>query len=216
MKILFLGDSITEGVGASSEETKYVNVVAKICSVETCNFGVSGTRIARQTKPYLPRTFDYDFQMRAEVMDKDADLAFVFGGTNDYGHGDAEIGSTEDTSPYTFYGGLNNLFAELSAIYGKDKICFILPARRFAENDPCGGGRRKPTLPLKGYVDIIRSFCVARGVDYIDLYNDGFPVPTTDKGDEYTTDGLHPNDKGHAFIAEKIKEYLVKKGKINP
>lgn len=152
--------------------------------------------------------------MRAEVMDKDADMVFVFGGTNDYGHGDAEIGTTEDNSPYTFCGGLNNLFAKLSAIYGKEKICFILPARRFDENDLCGGGRRKPTLPLKGYVDIIRSFCILHGVDYIDLYNDGFPVPETDRGDEFTADGLHPNDKGHAFIAEKIKEYLAFRGLI--
>lgn len=72
MKLIFLGDSITEGVGATCEENKYVSVVAKICGVETANFGVSGTRIARQNKPTLPRTFDYDFQMRAEVMDKDA------------------------------------------------------------------------------------------------------------------------------------------------
>lgn len=214
MKLIFLGDSITEGVGATCEENKYVSVVAKICGVETANFGVSGTRIARQKKPTLPRTFDYDFQMRAEVMDKDADMVFVFGGTNDYGHGDAEIGTTEDNSPYTFCGGLNNLFAKLSAIYGKEKICFILPARRFDENDLCGGGRRKPTLPLKGYVDIIRSFCIVHGVDYIDLYNDGFPVPETDRGDEFTADGLHPNDKGHAFIAEKIKEYLAFRGLI--
>ena len=49
-------------------------------------------------------------------------MVFVFGGTNDYGHGDAEIGTTEDNSPYTFCGGLNNLFAKLSAIYGKEKF----------------------------------------------------------------------------------------------
>ena len=30
----------------------------------------------------------------------------------------------------------------------------------------------------------------------------------TDKGDEYTADGLHPNNKGHLLIAEKIKNYL--------
>ena len=133
MKLIFLGDSITEGVGATCEENKYVSVVAKICGVETANFGVSGTRIARQNKPTLPRTFDYDFQMRAEVMDKDADMVFVFGGTNDYGHGDAKIGSENDDTPYTFYGGLNNLMKKLIGIYGKEKICFILPMRRFWE-----------------------------------------------------------------------------------
>ena len=192
MKAIFLGDSITEGVGASSEANKYVNKVAEICGVEVKNFGVSGTRIAR-----------------AEVMDKDADKVFVFGGTNDYGHGDAKIGNENDDSPYTFNGGLNNLMKRLIGTYGKDKICFILPIRRFLEEDLFGQGHRKePTLNLKGYVDIIRSKCEKDGVDYIDLYNDGIPKPLTDKGDEYTADGLHPNDKGHLFIAEKIKEYL--------
>ena len=209
MKAIFLGDSITEGVGASSEANKYVNKVAKICGIEVKNFGVSGTRIARQTIPYDWVTADYDFQMRAEVMDKDADKVFVFGGTNDYGHGDAKIGDENDDSPYTFNGGLNNLMKRLIGTYGKDKICFILPIRRFLEEDLFGQGHRKePTLNLKGYVDIIRSKCEKEGVDYIDLYNDGIPKPLTDKGDEYTADGLHPNDKGHLFIAEKIKEYL--------
>lgn len=215
MKIIFLGDSITEGVGASSIQNAYVDRVAEICGVETENFGVSGTRIARQSKPTEFRTFDYDFQMRSEVMSKDADMVFVFGGTNDYGHGDAKIGNPSDTDPYTFYGGLNNLIEKLGRIYGKEKICFILPARRFNDESLYGEGRKtEPSLPLKGYVDIIKSVCEKNGIDYIDLYSDGFPKSVTNGGDEFTIDGLHPNDKGHLFIAEKIKEYLQRKGII--
>lgn len=209
MKVIFLGDSITEGVGASGEEAKYVNKVAEICGVEVKNFGVSGTRIARQTEPSEWITSDYDFQMRAEVMSKDADKVFVFGGTNDYGHGDAKIGEEFDDTPYTFHGAMNRLIKRLTELYRKDKICFILPLRRFEEEDLYGQGNRKePTLNLKGYVDIIRAKCEKAGIDYIDLYKNGIPKPVTDKGDEYTADGLHPNDKGHLFIAEKIKNYL--------
>lgn len=213
MKIIFLGDSITEGVGASSEKNKYVNKVAEICGAEVENFGVSGTRIARQSKPTEFRTFDYDFQMRSEVMSKDVDLVFVFGGTNDYGHGDAKIGEPTDDSPYTFYGGLNNLIKKLSEIYGKEKIRFILPTRRFDEDDPYGHGyRTKKTTNLKGYVDIIKSVCEREAIKYIDLFENGFSQPKTDKGDEFTVDGLHPNDVGHSFIAEKIKDFLLKEG----
>ena len=43
----------------------------------------------------------------------------------------------------------------------------------------------------------------------LDLYAEQFfPCPTTNTGDEYTTDGLHPNAKGHALIAERIARYL--------
>lgn len=45
-KVLFLGDSITEGVGASSKDTCYVSVFGKISGAEVKNFGISGTRIA--------------------------------------------------------------------------------------------------------------------------------------------------------------------------
>lgn len=215
MKVVFLGDSITEGVGASSEENRYVDKVAEICGVTTENFGVSGTRIARQTHPTVFRTFDYDFQMRAEVMSKDADMVFVFGGTNDYGHGDAKIGTPTDADSHTFYGGLNNLIKRLIETYGREKLCFILPSRRFNDENPYGDGNKMtPTLALKGYVDIIKSVCEKNGIDYIDLYSEGFPKPLT-RGDEFTTDGLHPNDKGHLFIAEKIKEYLKKTKKID-
>ena len=104
---------------------------------------------------------------------------------------------------------MNRLIKRLTELYGKDKICFILPLRRFEEEDLYGqGNRKKPTLNLKGYVDIIRAKCEKAGINYIDLYKNGIPKPVTDKGDEYTADGLHPNDKGHLFIAEKIKNYL--------
>ncbi len=211
MKIIFLGDSITEGAGASRIGNDYVSKVAEICGngVITENFGVSGTRFARQTAPTGIRTFDYDFQMRAEVMSKDADKVFVFGGTNDYGHGDAPIGSEDDDSPYTFHGGLNNVIKKLCEIYGKDKIAFMLPTRRFDEEDLFGEGHRtEPTLNLRGYVDIIRAKCEKLGIGYIDLYMGGIPKPETNAGDEFSVDGLHPNDKGHLLIAEKIKKYL--------
>ena len=209
LKANFLGDSITEGVGASSVDKVWWKVLEKDTGIIARGYGVGGTRIARQQTASANEKWDHDFNERMLGMDKDADIIGIFGGTNDYGHGDAKIGDENDDSPYTFNGGLNNLMKRLIGTYGKDKICFILPIRRFLEEDLFGQGHRKePTLNLKGYVDIIRSKCEKEGVDYIDLYNDGIPKPLTDKGDEYTADGLHPNDKGHLFIAEKIKEYL--------
>ena len=37
---------------------------------------------------------------------------------------------------------------------------------------------------------------------------DVFPEPMTKAGDEYTVDGLHPNDAGNRKIAEKLKTFL--------
>lgn len=110
LKALFLGDSITEGNGASSVEKTYWNVLGKRTGMETVGYGVGGTRIARQTHPSELAFFDHDFNQRAEQMEKQADIIGVLGGTNDYGHGDAPIGTPEDTEVDTFYGALNHLY----------------------------------------------------------------------------------------------------------
>ena len=45
-KIYFLGDSITEGVGASDAEHCYVSVFGKLSGAIVKNYGISATRIA--------------------------------------------------------------------------------------------------------------------------------------------------------------------------
>ena len=122
LKADFLGDSITEGVGASSIDKVWWKVLEKETGIIARGYGVGGTRIARQQSASANERWDHDFNERMLEMDKDADIIGVFGGTNDYGHGDAKIGNPSDTDPYTFYGGLNNLIEKLGRIYGKDGI----------------------------------------------------------------------------------------------
>ena len=47
-KIAFLGDSITEGVGVSSVEKTYWNLVGQRTGAEVHGYGISGTRIAKK------------------------------------------------------------------------------------------------------------------------------------------------------------------------
>lgn len=113
MKILFLGDSITAGAGLNTKEEMFTALVGKMTKAEVKNYGIGGTRIARNSQSSADSSFDEDFLKRAEKMDKKADLVFVFGGTNDYGHGDAPIGEISDETPYTFYGAMNLLIRYL-------------------------------------------------------------------------------------------------------
>ena len=46
--INFLGDSITEGAGASDEAHRYTDVFARMYGAKANNYGVGGSRIARQ------------------------------------------------------------------------------------------------------------------------------------------------------------------------
>lgn len=122
-KAIFLGDSITEGVGVSDESKTYWSLVGKALNLQVKHYGVSGTRIAPQLVE-INKDWSESFIDRAKIMDKDADIVCVFGGTNDYGHGDLPIGKLGDTLPVTFYRALHTLFTYLYQTY-PDSYIFL-------------------------------------------------------------------------------------------
>ena len=77
--LVFLGDSITEGAGASRNELAYVNLVSKKLNCKVINNGIGGTRIARQKAPSIEHRHDIDFNLRTVLLDKNVDKLFVFG-----------------------------------------------------------------------------------------------------------------------------------------
>ena len=204
MRLAFLGDSITQGSGASNIEFCYVSQVGKMLGAKVINYGIGGTRIARQKAPSIDHRHDIDFNLRTVLLDRNVDKLFVFGGTNDYGHGDAEWGKVGDTDLFTFHGAVNTLFSTLVETYGKQKIVVILPLKR-ANIDT----NKNPTTGkyLIEYVETIKFYAEKFGLKYIDLYNEGFSTPPEGES-EFFADGLHPNDKGHRVLAEKICEFL--------
>ena len=65
-KIYFLGDSITEGVGASDTEHCYVSVFGKLSGAVVKNYGISATRIACQTENLTTKEPDLSFVNRVD------------------------------------------------------------------------------------------------------------------------------------------------------
>ena len=205
LKINFLGDSITEGAFASSQENCYVSVVGKLLNCETRNYGISGTRIARQKAASADPRWDLDFSSRVDAMNPDADLVFVFGGTNDYGHGDAPMGNINDSTPYTFYGAMNVLVDELLKKYEKNKVIFIIPLYRENEDNPFGDGTRtNKRPPLSEYRKAMVEVLTNRQITILDIKDEmGKP-----EGNPLLADGLHPNDKGHKKLATLIANFI--------
>ena len=92
LKIAFLGDSITYGVGVENGDNIFVNRLKKDEKLkETYNYGVSGTRIARNHNVSPFTEWDYCFLDRVDEMNCNPDVVVVFGGTNDFGHGDGGL-----------------------------------------------------------------------------------------------------------------------------
>ena len=210
-KIACLGDSITAGSGASVYENCWVARLGVLSKADVKNYGIGGTRIARRQFPDEPNLVcDQDFCLRAPKMEKDADVVIVFGGTNDYGHGDAEMGTFADDTPDTFCGALNWLFTYLKENFKNAEILVLTPLHRRNENNLRGdGSKKKDFATLLEYVENIRLAAKEYGFKMLDLYTQAGMDPAEGDGDAtYFTDGLHPNDLGHSIVAQKVYEFL--------
>ena len=207
--INFLGDSITYGGGASCGENGYVSLLAERAKLSKANnYGLGGTRIARQIKP-TNTDQDKDFLLRCENMDVQADMIVVFGGTNDFGHGDAPIGVISDITEYSFYGACKLLFGRLKCLYPKSKICVITPMHRKDEENPYGEGKGCKGEKLSVYVAALKEVAQEFKLPVLDLFCDDELDATDDrKNEKYFADGLHPNDCGHSLLANKIIDFL--------
>jgi lysophospholipase L1-like esterase len=211
LKINFLGDSITEGHGTSSPDKIYWALLGKETGATVRGYGIGGTRFAHQKNPSVWPRHDLDFIMRAETMDDDADVVVVFGGTNDYGHGDAPIGSFTDRKPITFYGACHYIMEGLIKKYPEAKIVVMTPLHRCNEDNLRGDGNKAyDVAPLKIYVDIIKEVAAYYSLPVLDLWAVSGIQPKVDIiKTKYCPDGLHPNDAGHEKMAEVIGNYLA-------
>lgn len=209
-KISFLGDSITEGVGVENQNLRYDRRMADTYSLEAVNFAISGTRLAHQRAASENPRFDLCFCGRAYDLPKDSDIIVVFGGTNDYGHGDAPFGTDADRTPNTFCGAVHFLMRLLRTEYPEAKIVFMTPARRQGDETPLPiPGRCEDKRALREYVDQIVSAGRQHGVYVLDLYRQLGVNPNCDEERErYAPDGLHLNDAGQAIIAEKLGAFI--------
>ena len=205
----FLGDSITEGVGASRPEMRFTDVLEREFGLRKAkNYGVSGTRIARQPV-VTENSFDRDFCMRMDEMDLSADAVVVFGGVNDFGHGSAPLGVPSDRDPYTFYGACHYLMNGLLNRYAGKPVVILTPLHCQFEDNPRGSGKPVSVAPLSVYREILMKVAEEYGLPVLDLYATSGIQPKNDVCRErLCPDGLHPNDAGHAIIARRVGLFL--------
>lgn len=211
-----LGDSISEGVGVTDiENNRYDNIIKRECGLGAVNsYAVSGSRIAHQIHASQNPRFDLCFCGRAYDMDTSADMVIVWGGANDYIHGDAPIGRKGDTTPSTFYGGVYFLMNYLKKNYPGKPIIFITPAHCCY----CNGSdlkvskrsnKRDDAMPLLGYVRIIEEMGAEFGIPVLNMYEKlGIDPNIESDNRNYTVDGIHFNNAGHAIIASRIMDFL--------
>lgn len=210
----FLGDSLTEGKGLDDDGNRYDRYIWKTCGLKKANnYGIGGTRIAHQTAPSEKARWDMDFCGRCWDMDPEADIIVVFGGTNDYGHGDAPFGEIGDTERTTFCGSLDHLFRTIRELYPSAVLAMVTPGHRF-DDDTNPPEEKNTKLGLVGktleeYVNAIVEISRRHSVPVLNLYEKlAIDPKKPEDREKYTLDGLHYNDKGHVAVANCIAEFL--------
>lgn len=194
-----VGDSITVGTGATKSYHAWIKEWIN-CTVN--NYGIDGTGYNMQ----YPLASGNAFYQRINVLDANADLITVFGGTNDYGQSGTVIplGTIADTDgSISFYGAVHSTLTQLINKYPTKTIAVFTPIPRQYGNLARNG------IVLEDIAIAITNVCKKLSIPVLDLYHESNMYINND---DYLTaempGGLHPNEAGHKRMALKILAFL--------
>lgn len=209
MNIAFLGDSITLGYALEDKRKRYATLVARELGMTEENYGITGTLMARAG---LNTSDGLDFISRLELTES-ADVAVIFGGTNDYFWSDKGIFGEDDSyfahaldtickfvnekragkltlmvTPYP-HNGIGNFF-------GGEHWCTDKSRHDTCEKNYTGN-------TLYDYAAVIKEKAREYNIPYLDLF-ENFPFDHK----IHTSDGCHPNEAGHELLCSVISKKL--------
>jgi uncharacterized protein YjdB len=218
-KIAFIGDSITQGVGASSNAERYTTVLANLLGMTEVNLGQSGTVLCTGGH----RTCNIGKLSVGNLTG--CDVVTIMMGINDWDQAKSdyyklgEFGSTDTT---TIYGAVDYWCKKIIEIkntsgFENTKFFFITPIITSWNNSVGGNNWDQNKTNIHGFT--LRELCQAI-INVCDVYE--IPVLDMNKysgiyynsADDNTVgtyfgDGIHPNSAGHAQIAQALNDYLL-------
>ena len=206
---LFLGDSITAGVGTSGEQATYWHILGQQTGAIVKGYGLSGTSIAPQLNAMYPEIDLPYFRTRLDTMEPQADLICVLGGTNDYGHGDTPFGNLSDRTEETFCGAMHALCRGIAERWPLATAVILTPLHRADEQRQINERGVRCQKTLAEYVEAERQIAAYYGMPVLDLFTTAGIQPALPiHQEQFMPDGLHPNDAGHARIAQRLIGFL--------
>lgn len=207
---VFLGDSITFGYELKEGEQAYPALVSESLGLNSYeNHGISGSSVS--SGGWEPMCERY------QNMNRDADIIFFMGGRNDFSSSENEFGdintSADDT--YTFYGALKHIAEGLIQYYPDRLIVFLTPPHGSSNSVPEHLPNRTTGKIYSDYVQAVREVASLYSFPCCDLWNTAGIQPLLEvhknmyfTGENGIPDGLHPNQKGHERLGNRIVGFM--------
>ena len=204
IKIVALGDSITNGGNVREEDTFRHLLQEELSSAtgheaEVINAGVDGDittiaihRLDQDVLPYKP------------------DYVTIMFGVNDAGYYRPATDSVSDTPRVTaerFRDNLATIIAIIQRVNSKQILVTPVPmTSSYGHRDFPPYVENGLNYLVDEYADIIRNLASQANLPLIDVHRAFSADPSTDK---LVPDGIHPNKEGHRFIADiYVKEFV--------
>jgi isoamyl acetate esterase len=197
-RIVFLGDSITEGgVGAKGYITLVKKALAekhKDLDIKVLGAGISGNKV-----PDLQRRLERD------VLAKKPTIVVIYIGINDVWHGDMK--PSRGTSKEKFEAGLKEIIGKI-----KDAKARVILCTPSVIGEKVGGAN-KLDAKLDEFAAISRRVAREEKVQLCDLrkaFVDHLKKNNPDNKDRniLTRDGVHLNEAGNRFVADLMLKAL--------
>lgn len=194
--VIFFGDSITafgvDHIGYITKIDSIINVKRIAKDYELIGEGVSGNKV-----------YDLYLRMDDDVLSKNPDAVVIWIGVNDVWHKQFGVGTEEETF-VAFYGALIKKIKEKNI---KLYLCtpLAIGEKNDNSNDLDGG--------INNYSNIIRDIAVKNSCALIDLRKEFLIYikehnPENKRKGILTIDGVHLNDEGNRWVAEKMYEVM--------
>ena len=227
--VLAIGDSLFGGHSLPAGK-QWLELLATQYDWNLTNLGVNGWTVA-----YNPGAYADQSKVRTSMYDKlmndskfkfgtkesmyysygnpsgnaeDVDLIFLEGGWNDYGHG-LPLGTATDTGGSTYMGAVNSMVAKLLETYPNARVVLITSWHT-------SGVRADGAKRMDFVADGMKAVVAANYADNdrVALIDAGNPTVTgvlmgnEEWASEYAMDAAHLNEKGMAFMAEKMPNLI--------
>ena len=195
-RIIFLGDSITQGGDQPGGYVALVREAIKtrfpITGIEVIGAGISGNKVP-----------DLETRLDRDVLAKKPTTVVIYIGINDVWHSKTKNG----TSPDRFEKGLRSLVERIRVSGARVLLCTpsAIGEKAVGTNELDG--------MLADYSDITRKVAVDLKTGFLDLrkaFMDQVAKLNKNNSDKgvLTTDGVHLNPAGNQFVADRMLEAL--------